>query len=210
MKNSLLGCCIFILFFYVGISLFDLPIDMNSISRDPAAINLNIDYSSLSGDSLEKAIKARLLDGIEVKRVANGAGLIFGHFVFKNSKGEKKLACDEFNKIILNFVAEGYSVGGEKPTMEVEGRCEFTTDLTKIRPLIIPIDKILGDKPGDGEFQFREGQAVSVRFASLAEEWPHKWLLHAVRLTNDQTKENFTVESQDILKYHGNQIIIKF
>ncbi len=159
---------------------------------------------------MHEAVKQRLLTGLEFRKNTEGTGIGLGHFAFMNAVGEKKLACQEFGKVSLSFEAEGVSVAGDKPTMEIEGRCEFSTDMTKINPLFIPIAKIRGERPGDGEFQFNEGSAITVRFANLPESWPKLWLLKSVKLLNEKSSEALVIESDEVAKYLGHPMVLSF
>lgn len=179
-------------------------------NRDPAAIKNAFDISHLRGEQLSEAVKHRLLSGLELRKTATGAGIGLGHFVFVNATGEKKLACQEFGKVSLVFEAEGVSVAGDKPTMEVEGRCEFSPDLTKINPLFLPVAKIVGERPGDGEFQFNEGSAVTVRFSNVPEEWPRMWLLKSVKLMNDRQPGALVIESDEVARVLGHPVVLNF
>lgn len=201
---------IFFLCFAVGYSYISSTTDIYQVNRDPAAIRTNFDFSNLSGTKLQDAVKERLIAGFELKKSAGGTSIGLGHFVFLDDKGEKKLACQEFSKVSLTFEAEGVSVAGDKPSMQMEGHCEFSTDMTKINPLYLPIAKILGEKPGDGEFQFNEGHALTVRFTNLPEEWPHTWILKSVKLMNDKGSEALVVESNEVARYLGHPLVLSF
>lgn len=179
--------------------------------RDPAAVKNNFDFSSLSGESLLKASKQRLLTGLEILKNAEGAKIGLGHFIFANEKGEKQLACDTFGKVALTFEAEGAVVSGEKPQMEIEGACEFSSDMAKINPLYLPVARILGEQAGDGEFNFNEGSGVSVRFSNLPDAWPKIWILKNVKLINQKNAaENLVVNSDEVSDYLGHPFVLRF
>lgn len=201
---------LFALTFAAGYSVISYTTDVVPVNRDPAAVKTGFDFSHLSGPKLQEAVKQRLLTGLELKKGSGGAAIGLGHFVFINNSGEKKLACQEFGKISLTFEAEGVSVGGDKPEMELEGRCEYSQDMAKISPLFLPITKILGERPGDGEFQFNEGSALTVRFTNLPEDWPRIWLLKSVKLINQKDSEVLTVESDEVAKYLGHPMVLNF
>lgn len=183
----------------------------SSTQRVPAAVKNNFDFSNLSGESLLKASKQRLLTGLEILKDSEGAKIGLGHFIFSNEKGEKKLACDTFRKVALSFEAEGAIVSGEKPQMEIEGVCEFSKDMTKINPLYLPVARILGEQPGDGEFNFNEGAGITVRFSNLPDAWPKIWILKTVKLINQKnTADNLTVESDEVSDYLGHPFVLRF
>lgn len=202
--------CLFAVCFICGYSVIRYTTDESLIQRDPAAVRNNFDFSHLRGEKLHEAVKQRLLAGLELKKNAAGTGIGLGHFVFVNDMGEKTLACQQFSKISLSFEAEGVSVAGDKPVMEVEGRCEFSTDMARINPLFVPIAKILGEHPGDGEFQFNEGSVVTVRFSNLPEEWPRTWLLKSVKLLNEKESEALVVESDEVARYLGHPLVLNW
>ncbi|MNT75216.1 hypothetical protein D3C72_2140960 [compost metagenome] len=94
--------------------------------------------------------------------------------------------------------------------MEIEGRCEFSSDLAKINPLVVPFQKILGEHPGDGEFKFNTNRPVVVRFTNLSDAWPKKWILKSVKLSSPQNAEGLTVDSSEISKYLGRPVVLTF
>lgn len=202
---GLFFCC-----FFAGYSYLKTNTDEYQVHRDPAAVRGNFDFSELSGHQLQSAVKSRLLSGLQIKKSKDGTAFSLGHFVFTNSKNEKKLACQEFEKVYLDFEAEGVSVAGEKPQMEVEGKCTSTPDVSGINPLFVPVARILGEKPGDGEFQFNEGHGITVRFNNLPEEWPTLWLLKSVRLMDQNNSEALVIESDEVAKTLGHPVVFSW
>lgn len=194
--------------FAAGYSVMYRNTDQVPVNRDPAAVKTGFDFSHLKGPQLQEAVKKRLLTGLELRKAPNGTAIGLGHFLFINDSGEKKLACQEFGKVSLSFEAEGVSVGGDKPEMEIEGRCEYSQDMAKISPLFLPVAKILGERPGDGEFQFNEGSALTVRFTNLPEEWPRTWLLKSVKLINEKQSEALVIESDEVAGVLGHPMVL--
>ncbi len=184
--------------------------DSTFIQRDPAAVRSAYDFSNLKGEKLLAAAKQRLMAGFLTKKEVTGTSLGLGHFVFADAYGERKMACQQYGKVIFTFEAEGVSVAGEKPVMEVEGRCEWSSDISRINSLFIPITKITGERPGDGEFQFNEKSAITVRFTNLPEQWPELWLMKTVKIINEKTFESITVESDEVARYVGHPIVLHF
>jgi hypothetical protein len=184
--------------------------DLNLIQRDPAAVRNAFDFSNLQGERLQAAAKQRLLAGFLTKKETTGASFGLGHFVFADEYGERKMACQHYGKVIFTFEAEGVSVAGEKPVMEVEGRCETSVDTSRINPLFIPISKITDERPGDGEFQFNEKSAITVRFTNLPEQWPQLWLMKSMKIINEKNFDSVTVESDEVARYLGHPIVLHF
>lgn len=197
---------IFFAFFAAGYSFISMNHEKFVVTRDPAAIRQSYDFSHLRGDALSSAMKERMIAGLEVYKETDRMGLAVGHFTFTNGAGEKTLACREFDKMILSFEAEGVVVNGERPSMEIEGGCRFSDDLAKIHPLYLPVARILGEKPADGEFQFRDGSPVAVRFANLSDEWPRKWVLTGVSLSGG--KDKLSIERNELRRILGHPFLI--
>ena len=153
-------------------------------SRDPAAIRRMYDFSNLQGSALQTALQHRLVDGARVVANEGKQGVELGHFVVMNDKGEKVFACQKYNKVILSFEADGVAVAGEKPELEVEGPCEMAENINTIAPVWVPLARVLGEPVSDGEFDFKEGQPVRLRFKAVADNWPKNWALKSVRLTS--------------------------
>lgn len=206
MKTILFRVSLFGLFFAVGFTVVTQTSPKFMTARDPAAIRQVYDFSHLRGSALDVAMKERMVAGLEVFKENERIGLGIGHFAFVNGGGEKTLGCREFGKVMMTFEAEGVVVNGERPVMQVEGACEFTEDLAKVNPLYIPIARILGERPADGEFQFREGKEITVRFSNLSDEWPRKWILVGMKMNGQRS--DFSVDRNDLNKILGHPFMI--
>lgn len=209
MNRYLSVLVLFVLCFSAGYSVLRSNTDEYLIYRDPAAVRNGFDFSHLKGERLQEAVRQRMMSGMILKKSDEGAGISLGHFVFVDDNGEKKSACQAFRKVTLTFEAEGVSIGGDKPQMEVEGRCEASGDMSIINPLFIPMANIVGERPGDGEFQFNQA-GVTVRFANVPESWPRMWLLKSVKLTNEKNSEALVVESREVVKYLGHPVVLSW
>jgi hypothetical protein len=182
-----------------------------SVSRNPAAIRRTYDFSMLEGSALETAAKNRLLSGLKLIKGQSQIGVELGHFVIKGPGGEKTFACQKFSKIMMTFDGDGTAVNGELPRMEVEGSCEISADINSISPLMIPVARILGEPVGDGEFNFREGNSISVRFANVVEQWPVTWQLKGVRLFNEQdSNDQVIISAEEMKNYFSKPFILQF
>lgn len=206
MKSILTRICLVGFFFGIGFSAILATSPKFIISRDPAAIRQVYDFSHLRGSALEVAMKERVIGGLEVFQEARQIGVGVGHFAFVNSAGEKTLGCREYGKITFKFEAEGIVVNGERPVMEVEGACEFSEDLAHISPLYIPVARIFAEKPADGEFQFRDGKEITVRFSNLSNEWPRQWVLVGTKMSGGHS--DFIVNRNDLGKVLGRPFVL--
>ncbi|MEN0057560.1 MAG: hypothetical protein AAGB31_01895 [Bdellovibrio sp.] len=197
---------LFIICFTIGYSVINHTTYQYQISRDPAAVKNSFDLTHLSGESLQEAIHQKLVAKLEIIKSAEETSISVGHYSFVNSQGEKKLACREFDQVSFEFEADGSSVSNGKPTMEVQGRCDFSPDLLRTQPLSIPVARILGEAPGDGDFTT---QNVYVKFSNLAEVWPRTWILKSIKLSHSKGKvQAVIVESEEVTQYLGHPVVI--
>jgi hypothetical protein len=182
------------------------------LSRDPAAIRRVYDFSELDGSALDQASKQRLVSGAKILKEADEIGVELGHFVVRGQDGQKAFACQKYSRIILQFEGDGSASNGEKPSMEVEGSCEISTaDINSISPLWIPVAKILGEPVADGEFDFREGHAIKVRFANVMQEWPSLWRLRGVKLLDqNETGKEVSIGDKEIHQFSDHPFIVNF
>lgn len=201
---------LFVVMFVAGLFHIHMSTKSYQISRDPAAIGKVFDFSHLQGAQLQEAVKQRLVTGFSLKKTDEGASVGFGHFVYLDDKGQRKLACQEYGKITLTFEGDGGSVGGERPVMDVEGVCDFSPDMSRINPLFIPIARIMGEKPADGEFQFQEGTPVAIRFTNIPDAWPKTWILKSIKLQSDKTAQVVVVEGPEVVQYLGHPLVLTF
>lgn len=202
--------CLFLCSFGVGYGVMLYTSDWGPINRDPAAVRQVYDFSSLTGNDLTAAMKKRILSGATVIRDQQSLGVELGHFAMAKLTGEKTLACQEFEKVTLKFEAEGVATSGERPVMEVEGSCEFSSDMTKINPIFIPVDRVMAEKPSDGEIQYREGRPVTLRFKGMTEEWPTRWLLTSVRLSHAGNQKEFLIDANEVSQILGRPMMVNF
>lgn len=201
---------LFTLSFVAGYGVILQTSEWGPIARDPAAVRQVSDFSNLEGSALIGAMKKQLLSGAAVVHENHSLGVELGHFAMAKITGEKTLACQEYQQVTLRFEAEGVAISGERPVMEVEGACEFSSDMTKIQPVFIPLDRVLAERPTDGEIQYREGRPVTLRFRGLPEEWPKRWLLTAVRLFNPLEQKELVVDQAEVHQIMGRPVMVNF
>jgi hypothetical protein len=176
-KRTWVGVFSLFVFFVSGfcISWFSKPFSeernamVGRASRDPA-IRKVYDFSGLDGSALSQASKQRILSGFETFKQGSDVGIALGHFVLRGPNGQKQFACQRYSKVILSFEGEGMAVGGEKPTMQIEGPCNKDEDINRIAALMVPVSKIMSQPVADGEFDFHENQNLRVRFARVSDQ----------------------------------------
>ncbi|MCB0390590.1 MAG: hypothetical protein KDD58_04840 [Bdellovibrionales bacterium] len=172
--------------------------------RDPAAIKKVFDFSHLEGRALEMASYKRLVADAVLTEDKENIGIELGHFVVKDDKNHRQFACDIYNRIELTFESADMSVSGEPSIMKVEANCTANEDINRINTVWIPMNKILKEKEGDIELQFRERGLIYINFKNIGDRWPRAWMLSNVKMYNE---ENFgkllqidRQQMQDIMK----------
>lgn len=196
--------------FLLGFAVMYQTSDWSPINRDPAAIRNVFDFSNLSGADLNQAMKKQLIKGVAVIRDEEGLGVELGHFAMQGLGGGKVLACQEYQRVTMSFSAEGMASNGEKPRMEVEGPCEFSADMTKINPILIPVEKVLREAVADGELQYRDGRPVTLRFHGMTEEWPTQWLLTSVKLIDTKNDREVSVDKEELGTLIERPVVVNF
>lgn len=208
MKKIYVPTSIFAVFFIVGFAMILKTTSKFSVERAPAAVRQVYDFSHLRGSALDSAIKERIVVGMELFKESDRIGISLGHFAFVNPAGDKTLGCNEYTKVRMKFEAEGTVVNGERPSMEVEGACQFSEDLSKVNALYVPMRQIMAERPADGEFQFRGASEVSIRFSNLSDEWPRKWSLTKIQFKGP--KAEVSVDQTEIRRSLGQPLMISF
>lgn len=194
--------------FFLGLGIVYYSNSRFKFQRDPAAIRSVFDFSHLRGNALEVAVKERIISGLDVRKSAEGFGLVLGHFAYQTENGEKVLGCQGFSKVVLAFEAEGYAVSGEKTSLEVDGPCTYSSDLSQINPLMIPMARVLQEKPGDGDFNFQEGTPISLKFLNVPEAWPRKWVLVGVKMVSAQ--KEILIDRNEVAQILGHPLILSY
>lgn len=168
-------------------------------SRSPAAIQRNLDFSNLDGSDLLLASQRRLVSSARVLLQSDQVGLELGNFVTKDASGNKVLACRAFDRVSVEFWAEGMAESGQVPSMVVESVCKEGDDITRIQPIWIPVDRILSQSPGDLELQIWDNDPVAVKLSKMGSEWPKNWRLVSVRLysKHDSSRE-IVISPEDV------------
>lgn len=209
MKKYISALALFAVTFSIGFSLYNSEESEYQSLRNPAAVQASYDFSHLSGPKLESALKDRILAGLHFEKRPENTKIQLGHFVFINDKGQRVFGCEQYQEVTLTFEAEGASVAGAKPRMEVRGVCHQSPDMTKISSLFIPVNQILSEIPTDSEFSFNDAGEVSIRFVNLADEWPRLWLLKQVQLSGP-AQSQLLIESDEVAQVLGHPVVLKF
>ncbi len=154
--------------------------------RNPAYVQKFAQFSELKGQPWNLLSRDRLLADTFPIKDEQRTGFVFGHFITQDSEGKKYFACDLYNKVELNFVAEGVMEAGEFTKMKVLAPCHASKDLNTLEPVWIPQGEILKQSPSPF-LALDFPSDVHVSFSNLTSQWPHEWVLQEVRLMQDQT-----------------------
>lgn len=152
-------------------------------SRSPSAIERDFDFSHLSGDDLNRALRVRLIEGLKLVNLELSMGFELGGFYSKNSQGQTQSVCEQYPEIELQFIASGISVSGDMPTLKVQGPCQTTDYQNKIVALMIPFQKILNKPVKDVQVQGENQDNVKIEIKNVSDSWPSIWVLTGLRIS---------------------------
>ncbi len=161
------------------------------------------DLSCVNSRDRSQAIMSRLIRGLKIERRENFLGLQLGHFItFENESDrdqfcrdgedrtishaqvspQKKMACELFPKIQIQFEADGESANGEKRSLEIEASCQITTNLNVTDTIWIPWGQLASETPFEGESKYSKPTPLSLKVRNVTEAWPQKWILSRISL----------------------------
>ena len=166
--------------------------------RNIASVEKRMNLSSLvlEGGELTQESQKALLNSSRVGNQGDKIQFYLGHFLVKSKKGGSVLACQEYKKVDMTFIAPGISSHGHVPKMTLQADCHFDLEQPlQIGPFYIPKKRILGSSVNRELFKSEEGILL---FSHVSIRWPRKWILDQVRFINDKD-EDFTVS------FHSNK-----
>lgn len=175
----------FILCFSLGLSFFYSISEKIAVQRDLTS-GLTRDLATTNGKVFQitnltsEQIKIQLQKKIKVTPTLNGKKTI-------SFSGFSSALCKTYSEIVVEFTAEGVSVGGEAPMMKIRTPCTEAQDPSEIAAINLPIEKILSQKPRNAEYNF-DGFNAIVTFSNSADEWPRQWVLKRVEFKNIEGK----------------------
>lgn len=170
--------------------------------RDLAAVKKVYDFTNHMGNLLSSLSSHKVLSNAQISNEQGKFTLSLGHYVMKTTNGDHFLACQLYDKVVIEYLAEGQASNGNLPRMEVIADCNLLNDdINHIAPIKIPVKDILSSQPADGEINYTENYKITVRFYNVTEHWPKQWALQKVTLT-DSHREQFdtTINAKQALK----------
>lgn len=215
MQARLKALVAFVAFFSFGFYFITKTIGGNDIQRDPAAVNKAINLTGLTGADLASRLAEKLTTDLVVAQATKGPSderyknLVMSQFEI-TAGGKDGSICQEYSKIFFEFEGTNQVSGDQKAQMVVEGDCVAQTDSNKLRPISIPVSKILAEKVAEGEYNYRDGQSAIVNFAYVDGEWPRRWMLKQMRFAKPQTGEQIVIYGNKIQKSELDPFIVEF
>lgn len=203
MSANIKSALFFTLCFSFGLALFFSISEDLSTQRDPASIDGKIfQLSSLSSAQ----IKNQLVNKIKIQATVAGEKSL-------RLSGFSSALCKTYGHIELQFAAEGIAIGGEAPRMTIKALCQSGQDPAEMASIIIPIEKILLEKPKNAEFHF-DGFTSRFEFKNTADEWPRTWVLKSVQFVSETSKSKLVRmdqnESGDLNKSPDSLVVLEF
>lgn len=168
--------------------------------RVPAAIRRDLDLSRLSGVDLLTASKQRLITEAQVVLRDGQVGIELGSFVALSEEHQKKLVCQLYDRILLQFSEVGVAENGEVATMDVRAPCVQGKELSKIEPIWIPVLQILKESPKDMDLKYPSVSEAEFHFDKMRADWPRRWTLRRVKLFSSGPFNRSVVISDTELK----------
>jgi hypothetical protein len=205
MKNIFTSNLKYVLFFglcfSLGLSIFFHVSEDLAIQRDPASINGKVfQISALSHAQIQKQISQNIkimptLDGKKSVRL----------------DGFSAALCKSYPTVELKFVADGVAVAGAFPEMIVKAPCEAGQDPAEMASIIIPIERLLAEKPRNAEFHF-DGFTSKFAFTNSSDVWPRTWVLNSVLFKSDIGQNKLVQlnrnENGDLIKKSPSEMIV--
>lgn len=178
--------------------------------RNPAAVHRDLDFTRLDGTELLTGTQNRLVSSARILLEKGGEmGVELGHFVTRDEQGNKRLACDYYDRMRLTFEAEGMAASGERPAMIVEGPCRTGADITRIEPIWIPVARIVSEKASDMDLTFPDDEGVTFKFQDMTGEWPRRWHLTNVRVFNDaETSRSVELSTEALRAINSKPVVL--
>ncbi len=169
---------LFTCFFAVGL-MFVHSVETKSLGQrsTPREIASTSTVDEIQTLSVEE-IKLQLQSKIKVNPTINGVKVI-------SFSGFSSAVCKAYSSIEVEFMAEGMSVSGEIPTMQIKTPCEANISGKELASIQLPIGKILEEQPRNGEFTFI-GYHAAITFNHSGDDWPMQWVLKRVEFKSTE------------------------
>ncbi len=174
MDNKLKSVLLFFLTFGLGFSIYFTTMhELNGTIRDPASIHSKItQLKNFDHDQL----KSEIVQNFQISYLDNGDKAIR----FQNISSH---VCKTYQKINLEFIADGITVSGEPTQFSVEADCLPAQDPAELASIIIPVSKFTSLKPQNAVIKFNN-ESTAYTFTNTGDEWPKVWILKNISFKN--------------------------
>lgn len=200
MKNYIFGIAAFLLAFAGSLALthnrWKSIVYVSQAGRGVAAVNSNNDFSHLEGMELASASKERIIESATLEASSEFLAIRLGHFVTRDSSGQKVLACDLFDRVAMTFYASGMAISGEPPKMTIDGPCLADEDANFMRTIELPLRLVFS--AGEGTSVSFDELSVKVHFENTGSVWPPSWYLAGVQLYATESHVGPKSEQHDL------------
>jgi hypothetical protein len=173
--------------------------------RDLAGDGRGPDLSSLEGAEFMINARLRVVEGLRISVRDGHTYLTAGHFLGPNTPTS---LCATYPEIEYEFVGADQASSGDPATLILTSVCEAARGGDRIEDLEVPVEKILGKKPKDTEFQVYGKRNVNVKLSNIGDEWPREWSLRELRYFN--SKSEIRVEGVEAYRLRGAPVIMKW
>ena len=184
--------------------MFAAVMNKDLVVRDPAAVQNKIfDFRSSNPDQVRQEISNR----IKIQPVLEANNFVSKSLLFSGLTAQ---ICKTHEKIELEFVADGVSVGGDQTKMIVTTQCSSGQNPLEVGAIKFPIQEIMNEKPRSAEFKF-SGYSGSYQFINVSDVWPSVWVLSSVRFKSS-TDEGKNI-GLDLIKAEGSSaatVVLEF
>lgn len=201
-KKGLLIFGFFILGVFVTLQSWDgeVYVNLESLknSRNPAAIKKSFDYSQFNSTTALSSARESLLNEAQKRVEEDKVGFNFGNFIVGSKTKGYALACQMYDRVVIEYRGEGQFVNGEKPSFKIEAPCSLSEDIKHLSTIWIPTEKLQGEKPLDGELSYEEFAQVRYQFDYIGNEWPTEWVFEKIVLKDSSANQSeLVVTRQD-------------
>ncbi len=168
--------------------------------RVPASVRESLSALELPSEPMRVPIPEQFWSHVWVDQVDGQFEYQFSQFAAQDSMGRDNLACLVYDRVRIEFIAEGQAVSGEKPRLVVESPCRIQGgDVLRMNAVRIPASE-LQESPLTGEPIEIEGNDALFEVIGAADEWPRYWLLKKVdffQSANPEFSTSFSLDFQN-------------
>lgn len=152
--------------------------------REPTAVPRQFDLTFVQQGKFGLHARQALLENLKLEQSADkGWKIEVPNFVTKDKFGYRELICEKYNRVSLEFQAEGVAVSGKHPMMTVEGPCNYSSEPMAKYLQAFEIPGSLFERETAEDFNVLVGNDIQfwVRMTDVPNFWPEEWVLSSVR-----------------------------